>query len=489
MKNFELKAQAVSSSLWALFEKFSIQIVQFIVTVVLTRLLDPKDFGLIVLATIFLGISYAIADGGFEKTLIQNQEILPIQIDTIFYLNALLGGILTLALYFASPYISAFFNEPKLTSVLRYISIGIFLNALSQVQRTLLMKELKFKKLSIGSIISYAGGGIVGITLAILGYGVWALVFSALTGQFIFLLVFWIKSSWYPSLRFSFASIKSILPYGLNILFSSILYFFVQQFSNFIIGKKFTGSDLGFVNRGSKTPEIVSNVLHSVLLKIAFPLFSKAQSDAELFNKLLKKLVQTIAFVAFPLLFFLFINATDVIVLLFTSKWLGSVIFLQIFCVVKMFDPFVALFHEVILAKGDAKLLSKSLILTSAIEIILILIGLSFGLRYIVAALAVSMAFQYFLYIFILAKKVHINPILPLKWVFPYLALSIIAALACVLFDYFLGNISLPTIITLSFKFILGVLIYVTGLFILKINEASYFKLKDNGLLKLYFKI
>jgi O-antigen/teichoic acid export membrane protein len=351
------------------------------------------------------------------------------------------------------------------------------------------MKELKFKKLSIGSIISYTGGGIVGITMAILGYGVWALVFSALTGQFIFLLVFWIKSSWYPSLRFSFKSIKAILPFGLNILFSSILFFFIQQFSNFIIGKKFTGSDLGFVNRGSKMPEIISGVLHSVLLKISFPLFAKAQSDDELFNKLLKKLVQTIAFIAFPLLLFLLVNATDITVLLFTSKWLGAVIFLQIFCVVKMFDPFVTLFREVILAKGEAKLLSRTLAITSAIEVILILAGLSLGLHYIIIALAVSMVFQYVLYVILLAKRVHINPIVQLKWIFPYLVLSIIAAVSCLLFDYFLGNIQLPIIIKLSFKFLLGVLIYVTGLFILKINEAFYFKIKDNGLLKMKFKI
>jgi teichuronic acid exporter len=489
LKHTELKSQAVSGSIWALLEKFSVQIMQFIVAVVLTRLLDPKDFGLIVLATIFSGISYAISDGGFEKTLIQKKVILPIQIDTIFYLNAILGALLTLVLYFVSPFIAGFFDEPNLTPVLRVISVGIFLNALSQVQRTLLMKELKFKKLSIGSIISSVGGGIVGITLAVLGYGVWALVYSALTAQFLVLLVFWIKSSWYPSPRFSFDSIKVMLPFGLNVLFSSILFYFIQQFSNFIIGKFFSGRDLGFVNRGSKTPEMITNVLHSVVLKISFPLFAKAQHDEELFNKLLKRLVQTIAFFSFPLLFFLFVNAKDIVVLLFTSKWLGSVVFLQIFCIVKIFDPLVTLFREVILAKGEAKLISKTIAITSALEVLLILAGVLIGLHYVIVALAISMAFQYGLYLIILGRRININPLIQVKWIIPYLFLSTLAALSCWLFDYFFKSMELSIIIGLTLKFFISVFTYVVGLFVLQINESSYFRLKDNGLLKLKFKI
>jgi len=132
LKSIELKSKAVKGSMWALFEKFSVQIMQFVVALVLTRLLDPKDFGLIVLATIFSGISAAITDGGFEKTLIQKNEIIPIQVDTVFYINIFLGALLTILLFILAPFISNFFQEPNLTSILRFISVGIFINSLFQ---------------------------------------------------------------------------------------------------------------------------------------------------------------------------------------------------------------------------------------------------------------------------------------------------------------------------------------------------------------------
>ncbi|WP_307291407.1 lipopolysaccharide biosynthesis protein [Pedobacter agri] len=490
MEANNIKASAVTGSVWALVEKFSIQLMTFVISIVLARLLSPKDFGLIVLATIFSGISAAISDGGFEKTLIQKKEISPVQIDTVFYVNVALGIILTVTLYFSAGYIAVFFKEPKLSEVVKFISIGTFLNALSQVQRALLMKELQFKKISIASIIGGSfGGGIVGISLAVSGFGVWALVFSSLAAQFLVVVVFWTKSNWYPSLRFSFSSIKGMLPFGLNILFSSILFFFIQQFSNFIIGKYYSGRDLGLVNRGSKTPEMVTGVLHSVVLKIAFPFFAKSQNDNILFNKLLKRIVQTVGFFTFPLLFLIFANAHDITIFLFTDKWVSSVIFLQIFCFIKIFDPFVTLFREVILSQGYAKMLSVAITITSVIEVLLILVGVSIGLHYVVFAMLASVIFQYIYYVLLLYRQINIPVLEQLKWISPYLVLSFLAALSCFAFDHIFHDFTDLIFIRLLIKILIGGGVYVVGLFFFKTNEASYFKIKNNGLLILKSKI
>lgn len=489
MEANNIKASAVTGSVWALVEKFSIQLMTFVISIVLARLLSPKDFGLIVLATIFSGISAAISDGGFEKTLIQKKEISPVQIDTVFYVNVALGVLLTIVLYFSAGYIAIFFKEPKLSEVVKFISIGTFLNALSQVQRALLMKELQFKKISIASIVGSFGGGIVGISLAVSGYGVWALVFSSLAAQLLVVMVFWFKSNWYPSLRFSFSSIKGMLPFGLNILFSSILFFFIQQFSNFIIGKYYSGKDLGLVNRGSKTPEMVTGVLHSVVLKIAFPFFAKSQHDSVLFKKLLKRIVETVGFFMFPLLFLIFANAHDITIFLFTEKWLSSVIFLQIFCFIKAFDPFVTLFREVILSQGHAKMLSQAITITSVIEVLLILIGVSIGLHYVVFAMLGSVIFQYIYYVFLLSKNIQIPVLDQFKWIFPYLILSFLAALSCFAFDYIFKDFTQLIFVRLIIKVLIGGGVYIVGLFCFKTNESSYFKIKNNGLLILKSKI
>ena len=157
-----LKSKAISGSIWSLVETFSVQIVQFIVGVVLARILEPKDYGLIALTGIFTSISAAITDGGFEKTLIQKKDISPIQISTIFYINVMLGAFMTLLLIVIAPFISTFFKAPALTPILQVISFGILLTSLAQTQQTLILKELQFKKISYIRIATSLIGGVTG---------------------------------------------------------------------------------------------------------------------------------------------------------------------------------------------------------------------------------------------------------------------------------------------------------------------------------------
>jgi teichuronic acid exporter len=219
-----LKSKAISGSIWSLIETFSVQIVQFVVGIILARLLEPKDYGLIALTGIFTSISSAITDGGFEKTLIQKKDLLPVQISTVFYINALMGAFMTALLILTAPFITDFFSAPGLTPVLYIISLGIFLNSLVQTQQTLLLKELHFKKISYIKIATSIIGGVTGLILAYKGFGVWALVYSSLVPQIFRVFFFWIGSSWYPQIKFSYSSVKTLIPYGLNILGSSIFF-------------------------------------------------------------------------------------------------------------------------------------------------------------------------------------------------------------------------------------------------------------------------
>src|SRR6185312_13466814 len=214
----DLKSKAVTASLWAIVEKFSLQIVQFVVSVILARILEPKDYGLIALTAIFTTLSGAIIDGGFEKTLIRAKILQPIQVTSVFYVNLFLGCLLTAILLVTARPIALFFRAPALAPVLQVVSLGLPINALTQVQRVLLMKELRFRKISIAQIISSLAGGVTGIVMACRGMGVWALVGSLLVFQAVTLVIFWIRSDWYPSFSFSYSSIKDMLPYGSRIL-------------------------------------------------------------------------------------------------------------------------------------------------------------------------------------------------------------------------------------------------------------------------------
>ncbi len=478
----ELKSKAITGSIWSLLETFSVQIVQLIVGIILARILDPKDYGLIALTGIFTSISAAITDGGFEKILIQRKNLLPIQISTVFYINVLLGTFMMLSLIFSAPFISIFFSAPDLTPILQVTSIGILLTALTQTQQTLILKELHFKKISKIRIATSLIGGILGIILAYSGFGVWALVYSILVPQIFRALFFWIRASWYPQLKFSYQSVKSLIPYGLNILGSSIFFFIIQQFNVFIVGKYYNKTELGLFNRGSKFPDLVIYVIQSVVLKMSLPLFSKLQDQPDALLSIVKKTNKIVAFISFPLLMLLFLKAEDITILLFTEKWRGSIIFLQLFCIVKLLEPFISIHRELILAQGHSKLLLKLFTVLSLMEIILVLAVVKYGILYLVLATFISRITQYLTYTYINSKRLKYvwrNELLMYK---TYIIITILMCLVVLTSNYCISyfGLSLSLFWKLLLQMFLGGLSYCYFAYQFKVEEISLFLTVNN---------
>lgn len=471
----DLKSKAIKGSVWSLIETFSLQIVQFTVGVVLARILEPKDFGLIALTGIFTSISAAITDGGFEKTIIQKKNLSPIQISTIFYINILLGALMTILLILLSPYISAFFNAPELTPILQVVSLSIFLTSLSQTQQTLLLKELNFKKISQIQIITSIIGGITGLAMALTGFGVWALVYSALVPQIIKVIFFWIKSSWYPIFKFSYSSIKTLVPYGLNILVSSIFFFMIQQFNVFIVGRFYSKTELGLFNRGNRFPELVIGILQNVVLKMTLPIFAKIQDDTSHLLEVVKKTNKIVAFVSLPLLMLLFIKAEDITIFLFTEKWRGSIIFLQLFCIVRIFEPFITIHRELLLSQGLSALLLKIFTITSLFEISLILWLIHYGILYLVLATFISRVITYLTYTIINSKRLGIQWTQELGWFPPYILLTAGMGLIVLMLQYVMLHFTDTTLFWRIFmQLTIGIFSYGFLAYIFKVSEISY---------------
>lgn len=469
-----LRSKALNGSAWAILEKFSLQIVQFVVGVVLARLLEPRDYGLIAITYIFTGISSAITDGGFEKTLIREADISSLQVNSVFYTNALLGVVMMAVLFLSSPALAAFFNEPALVPILRVVSIGLFINALGQVQRVLLMKELHFKKISVAQILSSLIGAATGIIMAYRGFGVWALVWSGLSSQTVMVFLLWIRSDWYPEWKFSFASLRPMWRYGSNILLTSLLFFVMLQFNNFIIGKYFLKSELGLFNRGGRLPELIISVIQSIILKMAFPLFVKVQAEKASLEVVVRKTVRVTAFIAFPLLALLLSNSHDITIVLFTAKWSGSIVFMELFCLAALFDPFVAIYRELILAKGKARLFLQVYIVTSLAEIGAVLLLARYGILYIVWATIIGKALQYFIYMGITARHTGISWQRQLGWVQPYFFISALVAVAVKTIGYPLQLAGLSLIVTLLLKLGIGVSLYLLLAHLAKLEELSF---------------
>lgn len=474
----ELKSKAIKGSLWSLFETFSLQIIQFVIGVVLARLLEPKDFGLIALTVIFTNVSAAITDGGFEKTLIQREKLSQLQISSVFYLNILLGIMMTACLIIAAPFIAVFFNAPELTAILRVTSLTIFLTSLYQTQRALLLKNLNFKKISKVQMATSIIGGITGLILALTGFGVWALVYAALLPQIFKVLFFWIKASWYPGLQFSFNSIRLMIPYGLNVLASSVFFFIIHQFNVFIVGKFYSKTELGLFNRGNRFPELIVSSVQNVVLKMTLPIFSKLQSEKEQLLHTVKKTTKIISFVSFPLLFILLIKAEDVTIFLFTEKWRGSIIFLQLFCLIKIFEPFITVHRELLLAQGHSRLLLKVFTVTSLVEMAVILWVIRYGILYLVLATFLSRAGQYLIYMAINARRLGSGWSQELSWHLPYLfltgAMSFIVLAAQYGMSY--SGIDFSLFWKLMIQIPLGLFVYGFFAYKFKIGEVDFIR-------------
>lgn len=472
----DLKSKAVTASLWAIIEKFSLQIVQFVVSVILARILEPKDYGLIALTAIFTTLSGAIIDGGFEKTLIRAKVLQPIQVTSVFYVNLFLGCLLTAILLVTARPIALFFRAPALAPVLQVVSLGLPINALTQVQRVLLMKELQFRKISIAQIISSLAGGVTGIVMACKGMGVWALVGSLLVFQVVTLVIFWIRSDWYPTFSFSYSSIKDMLPYGSRILVVSLLFFLMQQFNTFIVGKLYSKTDLGYFNRGGRLPDLLVSLVQSIVLKLAFPLFAKVRDEKAQLDELLRRTTQLVAFIVFPLLALMLVNAFDITLVIFTAKWLPSVIFLELFCFITLLEPFVVIYRELILAKGHARLLMRIFLATSAGEIVLVLAMARYGLMYVVVASIISKTVQYAVYLGVASRQTAIAWRRQVAWIGPYAAISVVMGAAVKGIGWLLSGTSMAPVAGLSIKLTAGIVIYLLLARLFRLNELSFIR-------------
>lgn len=471
-----LNSHAISGSLWSFLEKFSALIVQFVVGIILARLLDPKDYGLVALAMIFTGVSAAITDGGFEKSLIHKQNLSELQISTVFYVNTVLGLIMMATLVIAAPPLSVFFREPQLTPVLQVVSAGIFINAVGQTPSALLRKEFGFKKISVAHIAGSVIGGAMGLTLAFNGYGVWALVFSTLISQVVMLIGYLFFSSWRPKLAFSFASIEGMLPYGLNILYSSVLFFSVQQFNNFIIGRFYDKSELGLYHRGGRFPELIISIIEGVVLKMAFPLFARIQDQNDKLIEMLENTIRTLAFITFPLMTILFVNASDVTIVLFTDKWAGSIVYLQFFCLVRLFYPFIIIYKEVLLVRGEAKLSARMITVFSVCEVVLVLFLVRFGIVYMIISTLAIAAIQCFLYAKIVSMKVNLTIWQQVKWIRTYMLICLIVLGCTYGMDYLLNGLNHLLFLKLVIKVAIGLMLYLILAYVFKVNEIAYLK-------------
>lgn len=424
-----LKHKTISGLFWSFSETGINQVVNFIIGIILARLLSPKEFGLIGMITIFIAISQSFIDSGFSQALIRKTDCHQRDYTTVFYFNLLVGVLFYLILFVSASAISRFYHEPILTELIKVIGLSLILNAFAIVQRTILVKKIDFKSQAKISLSSSVLSGIVGIILAFKGFGVWSLAIRSIFNQLFNSLFLWIDNRWVPTLEFSMQSIKAMFSFGSKLLASGLIYTVYRNIYYLIIGKFFSATVLGYYNQAERFSVLPSQGINSAVERVTYPILSSLQNDPANLKSGYKKLIKTIMLINFPVMLGMAAIAQPMILVLIGERWLSSVPYLQLLCIVFMILPLHSLNLNILKVKGRADLFLRLEIIKIVFGIPVVLIGIFIGIKAMIVGMIFNSFFAYFINSYYSSKLISYSVSEQIKDVLPALAISLVMAI------------------------------------------------------------
>lgn len=374
-----LKDKTISGLIWNLTERFSYQLVMFVVGVVLARLLSPADYGLVAMASIFVGVSQVLVDSGFSSALIQKSDRTELDYSTVFVTNIVMSTALCLILCCISPYIAEFYKEPLLKWIVIFCGIKIFLSSFIAVQSTRLLVNLEFKTRSRISIINSVISATVSISMAFAGFGVWALVVPEVFTILASAVMYWHTQHWLPRFQFSKDSFQHLFAFGSKLLGSSIIEIVYGNIYTIVIGKKFSSTLLGYYSKGQGIANLPSSILMGTIANVSYPILSKIQKDDARLADAYRRMIRLTAFIIFPLMTGLAVLANPLIEVLLTNKWADAAIYLQILCFSLMWYPIHSLNLNLLEVKGRSDLFLRLQIIKKVLGILFLIASIPFG--------------------------------------------------------------------------------------------------------------
>ena len=385
-----LKNKVVSGMIWRFSGRIIAQLVTFLVSIILARLLSPENYGIVSLTTIFITIANVFVVDGFGKALIQKKDVDNIDYSTVFYCNLLFSFLLYIFIYFIAPIISDFYGEELIIPTLRVLALRIPLSAINSVQQAYVSRNMLFKRFFWSTLFGTVLSAIVGVYMAFNGYGVWALVGQYLTNNIVDTIILWFTVKWRPQLVFKVDRIKHLSKFGFHILFTSLFTTFYDNLRSLLVGRVYNTVDLAYYNRGIQYPNLIIVNVNTTIGSVLYPVFSKLQDDRKKLKNSLRKSISLSSYIIFPLMFGLFAIAPDIVKFMLTDKWLPSVPFLRIACVYFSLYPINTVNLQALIAIGESKLYFKLTILKKIIGIILLFISIPFGVLFMAASEIIS---------------------------------------------------------------------------------------------------
>ena len=460
----------ITNFIWRFAERSGAQLVTFVVSIVLARLLMPEDYGTIALVTVFTTIMQVFVDSGLGTALIQKKDADDLDFSSVFYFNFVVCIILYLVMFFAAPHIASFYNMPELTPVVRVISLTIVFSGVKGVQQSYVSRNMLFKRFFYATLGGTIFSAFLGIAMAYVGFGVWAIVAQQLSNTAIDTLILWITVKWRPKFMFSWERLKGLLSFGWKMLCSALLDTVYNNLRSLLIGKVYSSADLAYYNEGKKFPNLIVTNINTSIDSVLLPAMSKEQDDKNRVKNMTRRSIMVSCYIMAPLMIGLACCARNVVEVVLTEKWLPCVFFLQIFCITYMFYPIHTANLNAIKGMGRSDLFLKMEIWKKVIGMILLLSTLFISVKAMAYSLLVSTLASIIINSWPNKKLLDYSFLEQMKDILP----SICLAIGMGVVVYFIGLFNLPTLPLLLIQVLCGGLIYVAGSATFKLEPYTY---------------
>ncbi len=474
------KKKIISNFFWRFAERCGAQFVTFIVSIVLARILSPKDYGTIALVMVFTTILQVFVDSGLGTALIQKKDADDLDFSSVFYFNFGVCIILYVGMFFLSPLIANFYDDELLIPIIRVISLTIIFSGIKGIQQAYVSRHMMFKRFFFSTLGGTIFSAFLGIVLAYSGFGVWALVAQQISNTAIDTLILWLTVKWRPQKIFSLKRLINLLSFGWKLLVSSLLDTCYNNLRNLIIGKLYSSSDLAFYNQGDKFPKVIVTNINTSIDSVLLPTISSAQDDRERVKNMTRRAIKTSTYVMAPLMMGMAFCAEPIVHLVLTDKWLPCVPYLRIFCTTYMFWPVHTANLNAINAMGRSDWFLRLEVIKKAVGMTLLLSTMWFGVMAMACSLLVSNVLSQIINSWPNRKLLNYSYLEQVKDFAPGILLAVFMGI-CV---YFIGYIPLPTIVTFVIQIISGAAIYIALSAILKLEEFEYL----TGMIKSFLK-
>lgn len=458
-----LQQKAVKGLVWSFVQSYGSQVITLLVFLLLARLLKPEVFGLIALANIFTNFIQIFLDQGLGEAIVQRKELEPEHLDTAFWVNIASGAVLMAIGLLGADLVAQFFHEPRLSPIIRWLSLTLLIGAFNVVQRALLRRNLSFRILAIRTLIGSFVSAIVGTLMALQGLGVWSLVGMTLTDQIVGTIMFWKSSDWRPGFRVSAKHLRDLLNYGVNVVGIVILVFLSRRIDDFLIGYYLGPVVLGYYSIAYRIWTIINQTMCDQPQKVAMPTFSKLQSEIGRFQSAFYKSSQLLSLVTFPLFFEVAVLSPEIVRNVFGRQWEPSIPVLQCLMIAGCLQSTFYLCGPALMAKGKPSWNLGLFFLNAAFSAIAFLLVVQGGIIAVSASLVAVALLMYPAYLWVLRRQLNIQLIPFISKYVPAFSASLLMVGAILLAKYLLGS-SLQPPLDLAVYIIIGTSTYITAI-------------------------